>query len=115
MAVARQRVPDGMVGYVQVPARGTQPLRIRYRVPDDPHPNGLTSVWMHPGTLQVLAVNRWNELDTGTRAYSWIYPLHIGELGGRATWLLTLLSGLALAWMGVSGTWLWWRRRCARG
>ena len=115
MAVARQRVPDGMVGYVQGPARGTQPLRIRYRVPDDPHPNGLTSVWMHPGTLQVLAVNRWNELDTGTRAYSWIYPLHIGELGGRATWLLTLLSGLALAWMGVSGTWLWWRRRCARG
>lgn len=111
MDAASKLVPDGKVGYAQVPASGTQPVRIRYRVPDDPHPNGLTSVWMHPETLQVLAVHRWNELDTGTRAYSWIYPLHIGELGGRATWLMTLLSGVALIWMGVSGTWLWWRRR----
>ena len=78
---------------------------------DDPHPNGLTSVWVHPTFLDVLAVHRWNALDLGTRGYAWIYPLHIGDLAGRLTWTLTLVSGLALSLMGVSGLWLWWRRR----
>lgn len=111
VALARQAVPDGMVGYVQVPAHGLQPLRIRLRTSDDPHPNGLTSVYLDPDTQKVLMVNRWNELDNGTRAYSWIYPLHIGELGGWLYWGLTLLSGLVLTGLGISGTLLWWRRR----
>lgn len=108
---ARLEVPDAMVGYVQVPAYGLHPIRIRLRTADDPHPNGLSSVYVHPDTQQVLAVHRWDALDIGTSAYSWIYPLHIGELGGWATWVLTLLSGLALSGLGMSGVWLWWRRR----
>lgn len=108
---AQALIPDGRVGYVQVPPQGKQPLRVRFRVPDDPHPNGLSSVWLHPQSHAVLAVHRWNTLDPGTRAYSWIYPLHIGELGGKATWWLTLLAGLSLCLMGVSGLWLWSRRR----
>lgn len=110
VAAARALVPDGQVGYVQVPPRGLQPLRVRLRTPDDPHPNGLTSVWLHPTGHAVLAVHRWHTLDTGTRAYAWVYPLHIGELGGRVHTVLTLIAGLALAGLGASGLWLWWRR-----
>lgn len=103
--------PQAMVGYVQVPAQAHQPIRVRLRLPDDPHPNGLTSVWLHPDTAQVLQVNRWSELDPGTRAYAYVYPLHTGELWGWAWMVLTFFIGLALSAYAVTGLWLWWRRR----
>lgn len=115
-AVARAQAvfPDGMVGYVQVPANDASPLRVRLKLPDDPHPNGLTSVWLHPRSGEVLAARRWSELDPGTRAYSFIYPLHIGTLGGTPVLMATLAAGVVLAGYGVSGVWLWWRRRRRR-
>lgn len=115
-AVARAQAlfPDGMVGYVQVPANDQSPVRVRLKLPDDPHPNGLTSVWLHPRSGEVLAARRWSALDPGTRAYAFIYPLHIGTLGGAPVLVATFIAGLLLAGYGVSGLWLWWRRR-ARG
>lgn len=111
VAAARKRLPEGFIGYVQVPPQDKGPIRVRIRLPDDPHPNGLSSVWLHPGSGEVLAVHRWSQLDLGARGYSYIYPLHIGEIGGTATLLATLVAGLSLAGYGVSGLWLWWRRR----
>ncbi len=115
VALARAWQPDAMVGYVQVPGRGQlQPVRIRLRTPDDPHPNGLSSMWVHPVTGAVMVRAHWASLDAGTRAYSWIYPLHVGELGGTMTWWITLGSGVALVMFGFSGMWLWWQRRPSR-
>lgn len=113
IAVARAQAlfRDARVGYVQVPASDRSPLRVRLRLPDDPHPNGLTSVWLHPRSGEVLAVHRWSELDPGTRAYSFIYPLHAGTLGGTPVLVASFLAGLVLVAFGVSGCWLWWRRR----
>ncbi len=99
---------------LQLPAAPTKPVRVRFLVPGEPHPNGVTSVWMDPRTGQVLAVRRWNEVDPGAAAVAVIYPLHTGELGG---WLLetaVALGGLVLAGLGISGLWLWWKRRQAR-
>lgn len=113
VAVARAQAlfPDGMVGYVQVPAGDRSPLRVRLKLPDDPHPNGLTSVWLHPLSGEVLVAHRWSALDPGTRAYSFIYPLHIGTLGGTPVLIATFAAGVLLAGYGASGMWLWWRRR----
>jgi uncharacterized iron-regulated membrane protein len=111
VARARSRFPGAPVGYVQVPARPDRPIRVRLRLADDPHPNGLTSVWMDPRNGEVLAVHRWNELDTGAKAVAYVYPLHIGELGGPAQQVLIFISGITLAGLGGSGLWLWWRRR----
>lgn len=110
LAQARQALPGGLVGFVQLAGPG-QPVRVRLKLPDDPHPNGLSSVWLHPATAQVLAVQRWQGLDPGARAYVFMYPLHIGELGGLPHRVLTGLLGLALAGFGAAGIWLWWRRR----
>lgn len=102
-------------GYIVLPAGAEKPVRVRLMLPDDPHPNGLTSVWMHPQTGVVLRADRWSELDLGTRANSVIYPLHTGELGGLAMEVLNALLGFALAGLGAAGLWLWWlRRRPAR-
>lgn len=99
------------VGYVALPADMAKPVRVRLKLPDDPHPNGLTSVWMHPQTGIVLRTDRWSELDPGARFNSVIYPLHTGELGGFALETLNVLLGLALAALGVAGLGLWWLRR----
>lgn len=111
VARAQAQFPHDLIGYIQIPAEANRPIRIRMRLADDPHPNGLTSVWLHPTTGKVLAVNRWNELDPGARAFSFIYPLHTGELGGIFLEAVTFFSGLTLGMLGISGIWLWWRRR----
>jgi uncharacterized iron-regulated membrane protein len=109
---AQARFPDSMLGYIQLPASNAQPVRVRLRVADDPHPNGSTSIWLHPLSGEVLAVHRRDQLDPGTRAFSVVYPLHTGEIGGVLLELLTLIGGLALGLLGISGLWLWgWRRK----
>ncbi len=111
VAAARSQLPDGVVGYVQLPARPDRPARVRLRLPDDPHPNGLSSVWIDPRNGAVLRVDRWNELDTGARWVAVIYPLHTGVLGGGWLQPVAFVSGTTLFLLGASGLWLWWRRR----
>ncbi len=111
IANAQARFPGTPIGYIHLPAQEDRPVRIRFILSDDPHPNGLSSVWLHPRRGEVLAVHRWNELDPGARAVAVIYPLHTGVLGGPLLEIVTALSGLLLVVLGISGIWLWWRRR----
>lgn len=111
---AQALFPTSKVGYVQVTADDRRPLRVRLKLDNDPHPNGLTSVWLHPIGGEVLRVDRWDALDPGTRAYTVIYPLHTGELGGLAHTVLNVMLGLVLVGFAASGLWLWWQRRSAR-
>jgi uncharacterized iron-regulated membrane protein len=68
-------------------------------------------VWLDPRDGAVLAVTRWNALDPGARVVAVVYPLHTGELGGPLLEALVSLNGLALASLGVTGIWLWFKRR----
>ena len=111
VARAQNVFPGQPIGYVQVPAKPNRPTRVRFRLADDPHPNGISSVWLHPLTGEVLAVRRWQDLDAGNGAVVVIYPLHTGVLGGPAHQAVVALLGLALGGLGLSGIWLWWRRR----
>ncbi len=112
-AVARASAvfPEAATGYVQIPARPSFPIRVRLRLPDDPHPNGLTSVWLHPDSAELVRVDRWSELSPGTWAYSYIYPFHTGELWGPVWTVLTFLAGATLSAYSITGLLLWWRRR----
>jgi len=113
-AAAQAAFPDGTIGFILYTPHTDRPLAIRMRVPDDPHPNGRSTVWLDPRNGHVLAAHRWNELDPGTRINSVVYPLHTGELGGAAGEAIVALLGLGLGTLGVSGIWLWWRRRSLR-
>ncbi|MCG7326093.1 MULTISPECIES: PepSY domain-containing protein [Achromobacter] len=110
-AAAREAFPDGEIGFILYTPHLDRPMAIRMRVPDDSHPNGRSTVWLDPRDGRVLAAHRWNELDPGTRINSVIYPLHTGELGGPAGEIGVAMLGLGLATLGISGLWLWWRRR----
>ena len=111
LAAARNAVPGAPVTFVTLPARSDKPVRVRVKTADDPHPNGLSSVWLDPRTGRVLGVDLWRGLDPGARATVIVYPLHTGELGGPLGEAVAALSGLALAGLGVTGIWLWFRRR----
>jgi uncharacterized iron-regulated membrane protein len=39
---------------------------------------------------------------------------HTGTLGGLALEIVIAVAGLVLAMLGVTGVWLWWRRRQVR-
>lgn len=108
---AQALFPDDRLTYIQIPAEAKRPIRIRLRLADDPHPNGRTSVWLHPKTGEILAVDRWDRVDPGAQALSYVFPLHTGELGGSALEALVFLFGLTLCGLGFSGIWLWWHRR----
>lgn len=110
-ASAREAYSDGAISRIQIPADPRSLIRVRFKMPDDPHPNGLTSVWLDPVSTEIVKRIRWNELDLGTRATTVIYPLHTGVLGGCVLEIIVALSGLAMACLGASGIWLWWRRR----
>lgn len=114
VASANAAMPGGVVGYVGLPAKPTAPIRIRKKLEDDLHPNGLSSVWLHPRTGEVLRVDRWTDLDIGSRSYAWIYPLHAGLLAGALGVIATAAGGLLLFGFGLSGTWLWWLKRKMR-
>lgn len=114
VASANAAMPGGIVGYIGLPAKPAAAVRIRKKLDDDPHPNGLSSVWLHPRTGEVLRVDRWTALDIGARSYAWIYPLHAGLLAGAIGVAATAAGGLLLFGFGLSGTWLWWLRRRMR-
>lgn len=111
LAQARRALPGMMLTLANLPAKADRPVRVRFLAADDPHPNGLSSVWLDPRSGAVLAVNRWDSLDPGARVVAIVYPLHTGELGGPLLEAMVALNGLGLAGLGVSGLWLWWRRR----
>jgi uncharacterized iron-regulated membrane protein len=114
LARADAALPGGVIGSIQLPAKPTAPVRVRKKLPDDPHPNGLSSIWLNPRSGEVLQVDRWDALDVGAKLFAWIYPLHAGQLAGALGVLATAAGGLLLTGFGVSGTWLWWLRRRMR-
>jgi uncharacterized iron-regulated membrane protein len=111
---ARAGFPQSRVYLVQVPAKEDLPVHVRLHLPDDPHPNGRTLVWVDPVDGKVLAAQRWNRLDIGARAVAVVYPLHTGVLGGPVLEGVVMVNGVTLAGMALTGWWLWWRRRALR-
>ncbi|WP_144632265.1 PepSY-associated TM helix domain-containing protein [Bordetella genomosp. 13] len=114
VARAQAVYPDGQVGYVMLAPQPHRPVRIRMRVAGEPHPNGMSTIWLDPRDGTVLSARRWDEMDVAVRLNTVIYPLHTGELGGVPLQAVTALAGLALGVLGISGAWLWWRRLRAR-
>lgn len=111
---ALEHWPGAKASVVHVPARSVSAARIRMRLPDDPHPIGMSTVWLDPLSGSVRQARRWSELEAGSRAFSIIYPLHAGSLFGVATLLLTFIAGLGLAGLGCTGIWTWCQRRFKR-
>ncbi|MCK6411896.1 MAG: PepSY domain-containing protein [Azonexus sp.] len=106
-------MPGGRIAYITIAAHGREAIRVRKRFDDDPHPNGLSSIWLDPATGNVIQSARWDELDLGSRLFAWVYPFHIGRLGGMPQRLLWILTGVGTVWLSCTGFCLWRQRRFA--
>jgi uncharacterized iron-regulated membrane protein len=110
VAAADAALPGGRPTIVVFDGRADAPVRVRLRLADEVHPNGLSSAWLHPQTAEVLRVVRWNDAGAGALGFQYLYPLHVGALGGTAHRLAVAACGMALFLLGAAGAWLWWRR-----
>jgi uncharacterized iron-regulated membrane protein len=108
VARALEPWPQGRVVYLTL--RSGQPVRVRVKLPHDPHPNGLSSAWFDPRDGRELARVRVEQLDAGQRWVSWIYPLHSAQLLGPPQRVAWVLLGSVLVVLAGSGVWLWARR-----
>jgi uncharacterized iron-regulated membrane protein len=113
LQAADRSMPGGRLSIVQWPADPARPVRVRKQMPDEVHPNGLSSVWIDPYRLVPVAASHWRAPPIGTRLFQWMYPLHAGALGGVLHEALVFTLGLVLAALGGTGVWLWWTGRAA--
>jgi len=105
-------LPGEMVTRIVVPS-DPGPWVVRKRPLGDDHPNGLGFVRLDPWTGAVLSVVPWQQASPGVAPFAWVYPLHIGELGGVAHKVVLKAVGLSPGFLLIAGTWLWWRKRKA--
>ena len=112
IATADTALGQSRVSIVDWPPAGG--IRVRKQLSDEVHPNGLSSVWLDPSTGAVVRETAWRDADAAVRGFEFIYPLHIGELGGWIHSVLILIAGVALAFLAGSGPFLWLSRRWAR-
>jgi uncharacterized iron-regulated membrane protein len=62
-------------------------------------------------TGEIVADNRYGDLPILAKVQLWVYPLHVGSVGGITTKVLAALTCLMLAVAAVTGVWMWLVRR----
>ncbi len=88
----------------------TQAVRVTMREGTPAEFHRVSTVFLHPVTGDVLAVNPLSGRPAGDAILSWFSALHFGIFGGWPVRLLWFLLGLSLPVLSVSGCLLWWRR-----
>ncbi|HEX5746329.1 MAG TPA: PepSY-associated TM helix domain-containing protein [Archangium sp.] len=107
LAAAERALPGARITRVDLPASPTAPLRVRERLPEEPHPLGMSLVYVDRHTGAVLRADNALEAPLASRLLALRYPLHIGAWGGLATRCLAVLTGLFPAGLFLTGFFLW--------
>lgn len=113
LAAAHRAVPEAKLAFIDVPGAGSEPFRIRVRIPGDPHrrfPGSFVFVDQYSG--RVLAIHDVRRGNASTTTAKWFRALHDGSVAGLATRILAVILGLVPLGLFVTG-FLHWRRRIA--
>lgn len=90
------------------------PLRVTFRDSSFTAFHEVTSVTLDPRTGTVLAIQSPAQRHPGDTFLGWLSAFHFGVFGGRPVQIVWALMGLAIAALGPSGVWIWWRKRTLR-
>ncbi len=73
-----------------------------------------TEVYIDGRSGKLLGFSAPTGLGVGNTVSSWLFALHMGAVFG--TWYRVVVAcvGLMVATLGVSGVWIWWRKRQQR-
>lgn len=100
----------GDVTMIYPPATAGATVVVRKVVPGDPDPYGWSYVSIDRFSGKIVAMNDASKWPLAWRAYTWLYPLHIGSAGGYPLRFVYVLVALAPAGLYLTGFLMWLKR-----
>lgn len=110
---AQHYIPDGWPTYIRLASSTNPTANFRYRLPNEWHPNGRTSVKIELASGNITVSARSDKVDWQQNLINQNYPLHSGYGMNSIYRLLILCGGITLLWLGITGG-LSYLRRTAR-
>jgi len=105
LTAAQAAFPDARLRVLIWPSFPGGRAQILMKQPGEWNPEGKTKVVINPATSAVLGTVDAKAFSKGRRYYAALYPIHTATAGGLVYRLFALLSGLAMAALGVIGLW----------
>lgn len=103
MVLAQMQLPQSWPTYIRFPQAELNQYRIRYRLPDEWHPNGRTAIVIDQTSGVMEATPRADRLPWQYRLINQLYPLHSGYGINGLYQALIMLAGLGLTWISITG------------
>lgn len=104
-------LPDARLVRTSLPAKGSDVVGFRVKLPAEWHPNGRSLVFVDAAGNRLLLAHDATRQALGARLDEAVYPLHIGAVGGRPYRWAVALAGVLPTFLLVTGFLLWLRRR----
>jgi|GEM_PF-839708 len=103
LSTALEAIPDGWPTHIRLKSTGGMEANFRFRLPGEWHANGRTSITIHTTTGEVSVSSRSDQAPPVRKLLNRLYPLHSGYGMTTLYTLLVVVSGVALAWLAVTG------------
>lgn len=100
-SLAGRQFPDAAPRLLSAPKEEGGPVTLRFRQPEEAHPNGRTMMSWDPATARVTDASSEPESGAGNRAFNILYPIHIGTIGGLPLRVVYMLSAVAALFAAV--------------
>lgn len=110
LAHAVAAIPDGWPTYIRLGTEGAEQASIRFRLPEEWHPNGRSSVIFDFTSDEVRVSERSDAASLSRKLLNQAYPLHAGYGMNQLYALLVFISGVAMLWLGITGLISYFRR-----
>lgn len=104
------RVLPGSTTMVYPPATADSTVVVREVVAGDPDPYGWSYVSVDRFSGRVVAMNDATKWPLAWRAYTWLYPLHIGSAGGYALRFVYVVVAFAPVVLYLTAFLMWVKR-----
>lgn len=100
---AHNHIPDGWPTFIRLASAGNTTVNFRYRLPDEWHPNGRTSVKIDLATGDINVSARADNVGWQHNLINQNYPLHSGYGMNPVYRFLVLFGGVTLFWLSLTG------------
>lgn len=115
MSLVQQIYPNARPTYIRAWADGDgRQLRVRFRLADEWHLNGRTTVWVNLDSGIVSGTARSDKVGEARKLVNQLYPLHSGYGMDFIYRTLVLLSGVGFCWVLWTGFMHYIKRQLSR-
>ena len=111
IAGAERIFADDRLVFVSAPRADNPYLSVRTRRAAEWHPNGRTELAIDPGSGAVVAARDATTAGAAERLFHKIYPIHVARGTAAPLQPLTIVTGIVLTALAITGAWTWLGRR----